>query len=547
MSKNNYNYKDLVSKYRFLGLKKGDNIFATTGLGFLGNCIEADNINSLCDIHLKALLEIIGEEGTLIVPTYSYTFGETDPINIATFDIINTKAKIGPFPNFVLKDKTFSRSIDPMVSITCKGANSSNIISNIPRNSYGHNSVFERMLEINTKCLSIGLGPNWTPFIHYLDYIVSSEFRYDKLFYGKIKLKDSIIRETFWTYSVPVRLKNTNGDCRKLGYLAEKRGIWKSTLLAKGSIYACNYKEYFEFSKDFIKHDPWCTALGPKIDLHKSEIERIDIKRNQIKTSINNNKVIEDKKQVLVKPVTRNTFKKEFEDFANIFKDIYIDYYKVKTGSNCGGYIVPEGWHPLYLSIKEKNGEKFFESNDELAIKSLILPHSRGISNLPFSKVIKEYKNLSELVIHNVCKPNFSINIYNLLKLRNDSKFFEASLFSFDVEHTLSFMEVIALIPILENNFKEIFLIDSISFDTYKNKTLIELMKEKINSGKTIILGPLHIALQSFINIYNLDPNELIVKNLIENKFENYTIKFGPNIANNKEKIMHESIRFGNF
>ena len=59
-----------------------------------------------------------------------------------------------------------------MVSITCKGANCSNIISNIPRNSYGHNSVFARMLEINTKCLSIGLGPNWTPFIHYLDYLV---------------------------------------------------------------------------------------------------------------------------------------------------------------------------------------------------------------------------------------------------------------------------------------------------------------------------------------------------------------------------------------
>ena len=138
-------------------------------------------------------------------------------------------------------------------------------------------------------------------------------------------------------------------------------------------------------------------------------------------------------------------------------------------------------------------------------------------------------------------------DICNLLKLRNDPKSLEGSLFSFDAEHTLSFMEVIALIPNSENNFKEIFLIDSISFDTYKNKTLIELIKTKINSGKIIIIGPLHIALQSFVNIYHLDPNELIVKNLMENKFENYTIKFGPNIANNKEKIMHESIRFGNF
>ena len=229
-----------------------------------------------------------------------------------------------------------------------------------------------------------------------------------------------------------------------------------------------------------------------------------------------------------------------------MLKDVYIDYFKVRTGSNCGGYIVPEGWHPLYLCIKEKNGEKFFETNDELAIKNLILPHSKSISNIPFSKVIKEDKNLSELVIHNICKPNFSINIYNLLKLRNDPKSLEGSLFSFDAEHTLSFMEVIALIPISENNFKEIFLIDSISFDIYKNKTLIELIKAKINSGKIIILGPLHIALQSFI-IFIIDPNELIVKNLIENKFENYIIKPGPNIANNKEKIMHESIRFGNF
>ena len=72
-NQNNYNYKDLVSKYKFLGLKKGDNIFATTGLGFLVTVLKRTKL-IVYAILLKAL-EIIGEEGTLIVPTYSYTFG----------------------------------------------------------------------------------------------------------------------------------------------------------------------------------------------------------------------------------------------------------------------------------------------------------------------------------------------------------------------------------------------------------------------------------------------------------------------------------------
>ena len=47
--------------------------------------------------------------------------------------------------------------------------------------------------------MSVGLGTNWTPFIHYLDYINMVPYRYDKLFCGIYRMRKILEKKSSGT------------------------------------------------------------------------------------------------------------------------------------------------------------------------------------------------------------------------------------------------------------------------------------------------------------------------------------------------------------
>ncbi len=188
--KSNYhfNYSDLEKKIEDLKIKSGDSIFLSTNIGSVG-IPKTKNKNFLLTTSkwlFNILSSKIGKKGNMFVPTYSYTFSKRKKI----FDLYKTKSDIGYFPNFFLKQNNIIRSEDPMISISGIGFDAKRILSNIPNNSYGKDCVFERLLKIkNLKCLHFGLGFNWIPFIHYLDWKNKVPFRFNKVFKGIIKKK----------------------------------------------------------------------------------------------------------------------------------------------------------------------------------------------------------------------------------------------------------------------------------------------------------------------------------------------------------------------
>ena len=69
----NYSLSDIYDSYKSLGIKSGDTLFVTSGLDSWVSQ-RFDLSASVCEAHLDALLDIVGPLGTLVVPTYSYTF-----------------------------------------------------------------------------------------------------------------------------------------------------------------------------------------------------------------------------------------------------------------------------------------------------------------------------------------------------------------------------------------------------------------------------------------------------------------------------------------
>ena len=258
----NYNKTDLINSLKKVGLKDGDSLFLTTGLGMLG-VPKTKNKNYLLASSrwiLNVIIKIIGKNGNIFVPTYSYSFTKKKKI----FDPKKTKSDIGYFPNFFIKQKKIIRSVDPIFSIAGLGPDVKKILRKIPNHSFGEDCVFERLLTIKKlKCCHIGLGYNWIPFLHYLDWVNKVPFRFDKKFYGFIK-KNKKYKKIEWTYFARYLRKETLSNGYKIGLLAVKKKLYSKTRIGKSIIYLINYKKFFILSKKMTKKNKWLTVNGPK-------------------------------------------------------------------------------------------------------------------------------------------------------------------------------------------------------------------------------------------------------------------------------------------
>ena len=219
---------------------------------------------------LMAIKETLGPKGTILVPTYSYTFGKFNSRKLPSFNPKKTPSKIGPFGNFFIKQKGVIRSEDPMVSISGLGKNAKKLLKNISPTSYGKDCTFERILKIkNAKCCSIGLGANWMPFIHYCDWKNKSPFRFDKFFEGII-INGKVRKKIIWHYPVRFLRKETIANGHKIGKLASDKKIFNYYKLGRSRVYTANYKKYFHFTMKIIKKNPWMTINGPKFKVRNN-------------------------------------------------------------------------------------------------------------------------------------------------------------------------------------------------------------------------------------------------------------------------------------
>ena len=264
MNKNKYHYDrlDIEKVLLKLGLKKNESVFLTTSLGMLGvpNSKNKNHTLTASRWLLNSIKKIIGKNGNIFVPTYSYTFTKTKK----KFNPKKTKADIGYFPNFFLNQKSITRSFDPMMSIAGFGPDVKDVLLKISNNSFGKNCALERLFKIKKlKCCHIGLGYNWIPFMHYLDWQNKVPFRFNKTFTGTLEMnkKEKKIK---WTYFARELRKETLPNGYRVGFSAIKQNLYSFSELGKSMVYIIDYKKFYQFSVKITKKNKWLTVNGPK-------------------------------------------------------------------------------------------------------------------------------------------------------------------------------------------------------------------------------------------------------------------------------------------
>lgn len=151
---------------------------------------------------LEGIFEIfhhlVGPDGTLIVPTFSYSWGVDSPEK--RFDVRKTPGRVGIFPEYFRRREDTYRSLDPMFSFALWGNDKEFLGGNEYKTSFGKNSLYDKIRKFNAKLISFGLmkyDPTFSHFIEqfYHENIQEISYRFIKKFEGIVVGYDGVARE----------------------------------------------------------------------------------------------------------------------------------------------------------------------------------------------------------------------------------------------------------------------------------------------------------------------------------------------------------------
>lgn len=230
--------RDFLIALRECGVKKGDIVLIHADISVFGKLCSLNKsflLQSLVDV----IMESVGEDGTVIMPTFSYSF-----CNGEIFDTDHTKSRIGILPEYFRKQPNVSRTKHPIFSAAIWGKLKNDFLA-VGQDSFGRESIFGKIHQWGGKIVFLGAPFVSCTFLHYVEQAKRVPYRYMKEFSGKIRDDGREYTETCY-YFVRDMTQNTALDAVKLEKHFIDSGIMKKTQLAHGTILAIDTDMFFK-------------------------------------------------------------------------------------------------------------------------------------------------------------------------------------------------------------------------------------------------------------------------------------------------------------
>jgi len=181
---------DIINDLKNLGIKNRDIVLLHSSLKSIGYVIGG------AKTVIEAILEVIGKEGTLVVPTYPRRGSMYDTCKMEgyIFDYKKSPTAMGAIPSEFLKIKEIHRSIHPTHSISAIGKYAKQIVEehHLGDKMFGKNSPWGKIIELNGKILGVGITLGPTTQYHHVEDIMGKDFpirvKVDKTFRLKCKI-----------------------------------------------------------------------------------------------------------------------------------------------------------------------------------------------------------------------------------------------------------------------------------------------------------------------------------------------------------------------
>lgn len=169
-----YTRADLAAAIEKSGVKQGDVVFSHSGVGFFGLPAGGATPENVFNTIYGAFRDVLGSEGTLVVPTFTYSPGKGE-----IFDPKKTPSTVGVFTEMVRKMPEAHRSLDPIFSVAAVGRLAHELTYAVSPECFGRDSFWQRFLDADGITCNLNRDSAST-FLHYCEKFLDVPYRFDK-------------------------------------------------------------------------------------------------------------------------------------------------------------------------------------------------------------------------------------------------------------------------------------------------------------------------------------------------------------------------------
>ena len=170
-----------------LGIKKGSVLFIHSSVDSLNVQFDACRL-------LEILLELVGEEGTLLFPAWHFTYRAEDYLRRQlVFDVKRSPSALGLLSEVARRHPQAVRSIHPINSIVAIGRYAEEITAEHGNSIYpcDETSPYYKMMSYGGLIIGIGVNTNFLSFVHCPEDVMKGRFplktRMDDVFDAKVR------------------------------------------------------------------------------------------------------------------------------------------------------------------------------------------------------------------------------------------------------------------------------------------------------------------------------------------------------------------------
>jgi len=239
-------FEKLVEGFRELGVEDSDTLLVHSSYKSFGE------VEGGPQTVIRALEVALGEEGTLIMPTFNFDFNKGVP-----WDVRKTRSKMGALTEVVRVDPRAQRVFHPFYSFAVLGKYAEMLGGLRYKSAYERNSVFGKLRDLDGKIMVIGLSYNDSmTFFHHIEQMEGVDYRFLKQFTGQVTDENGNTYTDTFEMLVRDIDKGVMTMVDPMGALMEEAGIIKIRKIGDADVKLMKANEVYEFTAREMKRDP---------------------------------------------------------------------------------------------------------------------------------------------------------------------------------------------------------------------------------------------------------------------------------------------------
>jgi aminoglycoside 3-N-acetyltransferase len=235
--------------FKNAGVAKGDTVFLHSD-AFVTAELEGKDINEKAEVLFAGILDAIGEEGTLVVPTFTYSATKGEVYNVE-----ETKSDVGLLTEIFRKRPGVIRTLNPVFSVAVTGAGAKAFADAAIDDSFGENTSFGLLYQLNAWIITLGCSLDRVTFIHYVDQMAKVDYRYFKTFPATIVNGSEMIQEDF-RYLVRDLNRKTSVQLDDLRNRLRTEGLLSTAEMGRALLMSVRAKDFFNTAVEMIHQKP---------------------------------------------------------------------------------------------------------------------------------------------------------------------------------------------------------------------------------------------------------------------------------------------------